>query len=810
MNRRTFVLSSVAGGAGALLKPYVSAKGQNPGSSGTGVGGLFPGPELPERTWTQFAALGFTKPVCGVIYRKDKPPECGVPLGAIGTGCLDLDADGTLGYCSIFGSFVPARGQLRLPFLGLKVAKQTWVLASRYTDQIENVGKADEIHYWGHYPIADLEYETSAPVSVGLRSWSPFIPGDVAASNIPGAVFEVHLRNTTTSRQTGSLLFSFPGPTQGEAQVSPNSKREEVTYNWFKAQVPIAEGPIPAHRRPLDGALKGVTVSSEKGLEYSLGVLNGGEVRVGAPLGAIGNTWNTQAGKPLDNDFGTSLSVDFDLSANESTVVRFFLAWYAPIWKGEGEHCFTHMYATRYPNSQAVIRYLADNHASLLQRILNWQQAVYTYNELPVWMRDALINSLYLITEVSLWAAAKSPIGNWCRPADGLFAMNESPRECPQMECIPCSFYGNIPVVYFFPELALSTLRGYKAYQYPDGAAPWIFGGCTGIPATEGTEMAMPSRGYQTTTNGISYADMVDKYWLRTGDDEFLREFYPSVKQNMIYTMNLNPGPDGVISMPTGDMDPATDRDLFKQGKGHATEWVEGEIWYGMTSHVGGLHLAQLRIAERLAEKVGDTEFAEKCRSWFKQGSASMESKMWAGKYYLAFFEPATGNKSDHIFSCQLDGNWITSFHGLPGVFPEDRAKQTLATIAATNSPLARWGTTFFANPNGTPWTEAGYGPYTYFVSEQLMLAMTYMYAGEMEFGLTQARKCFENLVDKGYYWNQPCIIQAETGARISGYDYYQNMMLWSVPAALEKSDLRGPCKPGKFIDLIIHAAKSA
>ena len=115
-----------------------------------------------------------------------------------------------------------------------------------------------------------------------------------------------------------------------------------------------------------------------------------------------------------------------------------------------------------------------------------------------------------------------------------------------------------------------------------------------------------------------------------------------------------------------------------------------------------------------------------------------MESKMWAGKYYLAFFEPETGKKSDHVFSCQLDGDWITRFHGLAAVFREDRAKQTLATIAATNSPLARWGTVFFANPDGTPWVEAGYGPYTYFVSEQLMLAMTYMYAGQMEFGLNR------------------------------------------------------------------------
>ncbi len=62
---------------------------------------------------------------------------------------------------------------------------------------------------------------------------------------------------------------------------------------------------------------------------------------------------------------------------------------------------------------------------------------------------------------------------------DGLFGMIECPRECPQIECIPCSFYGNLPLVYFFPELALSTMRGYKAYQYPDGCVC----GCLGRKA---------------------------------------------------------------------------------------------------------------------------------------------------------------------------------------------------------------------------------------------------------------------------------------------------------------------------------------
>lgn len=312
--------------------------------------------------------------------------------------------------------------------------------------------------------------------------------------------------------------------------------------------------------------------------------------------------------------------------------------------------------------------------------------------------------------------------------------------------------------------------------------------------------MAMPNRGYQTTTNGISYLDMVDKYWLRTGDDEILKEFYPSIKKNTIYTMELNPGPDGVISMPKGNIDPATG--------GHATEWVEGEKWYGMTSHVGGLHLAQLKIAERMAEKVGDKEFAERCRKWFQQGSDAMESKMWAGEYYLAYDDPKLGKRSDHIFSCQLDGDWIERFHGLPPVFRPERAKITLQTIREKNAKLSPYGTVFLAKRDGTPWEGAGYGPYTYFVSEQLMLAMTYMYAGEIEYGLEQARRCMYNLIQKGYTWNQPCIIEAATGERISGYDYYQNMMLWSLPAAIDGKNLIGPCSSGGIVDRVLRAAK--
>ena len=99
--------------------------------------------------------------------------------------------------------------------------------------------------------------------------------------------------------------------------------------------------------------------------------------------------------------------------------------------------------------------------------------------------------------------------------------------------------------MFFFPDLALSTLRGYKAYQFASGAAVWIWGGLVGESAgatnmTAGTEFAMPTPGYQTTTNGPCYVDMVDRFWQRTGNEAVLHEFYESMKRNTIFTMNLS------------------------------------------------------------------------------------------------------------------------------------------------------------------------------------------------------------------------------------------------------------------------------
>lgn len=285
MDRRNALLT-LASGLSSLSTLRLRAAGASQGPTR-----LFP-TELPSREWRQFPAAGFSKPACGVIYRKRQPPEQGLPLGSIDTGRLNLETNGRFGYCTAYNSFCPQRGPLDAPFLGLTVGKQAWLLTS---DQgtyggfmFNGVQLPTEIHYWGHYPIADLEFEMpDCPLSVGLRTWAPFILGDSAASNAPGAVFELHLCNLTSSAQEGRVAFNFPGPTQAEAQITVHSPRRKVPFVPFgHTWIPEAPEETRALRQDVRGEFSGLVVSSEKVKEigYALGVIGNEEVLTGGRM----------------------------------------------------------------------------------------------------------------------------------------------------------------------------------------------------------------------------------------------------------------------------------------------------------------------------------------------------------------------------------------------------------------------------------------------------------------------------------------------------------------------------------------------
>ncbi|MBT3272484.1 MAG: hypothetical protein HN368_04975 [Spirochaetales bacterium] len=790
---------------------------------------LFP-INLLKKQWCQFEAAGFEDPACGVIHGYANPAVCGMPLGGIDTGCIDLETSGLFGYASIFNSHVPRRGPMNLPFLGMSTGGRTWVFCDPKQTKAYNVLRFDneagfymnkmdfgvahpavkfgesqpdplslpgvniptEIHYWGHYPVADLEYEIDAPINLGLRAWSPFIPGDIKTSTLPGAVFEVHIRNTSDDRHEGTVAFSFPGPTEEEA------------------------GSIRFQRAPVRGAFSGVTVKGKKA-SYSLGIVGDKEPRVGTDLGKNAILWK-QVAERLPNEIGTtytvpdiadhsgpgigpgaSVAVDFNLDAGETEIVRFILAWHAPEWRGGGSaadsetNTFYHMYTQNYMTEEHAAFALAFNHESYLKRILAWQQTIYAEEALPVWMREVLVNNFHLITEVGMWAQVKAPVGDWCKPEDGIWAQNESPRACPQLECGPNSYYGGMAVQFFFPELTLSTLRAYKAYMYPDGCPTWIFGGITA--GTPWCEMTMPTRGYQKGQNGSWVVAMAYRYWRATGDDAVLSELYLALKQMTLFTFRANPDEEyGLISLPEYDQN----------------ESFEGTPFKGMAGHVGIIRLYHLKVMEQIALRVGDRAFAERCIKWYKESLNLLEKHLWTGSYYLQYKDPRSGDSSDVIMAYQLDGEFMAQFDALgESILPIERIKKVLKTIGANS--IVNWGARVWSNSDGGPPDfEAGYfTKIGVHAPSALMLAMTYMYHGEKKTGLALAEKVMNNMILRnGWSWDMPILFRGDTGEGIFGNDYAQMMTVWDLPAATLEQDIVSISDPVGLVSKIIDAGK--
>ena len=163
----------------------------------------------------------------------------------------------------------------------------------------------------------------------------------------------------------------------------------------------------------------------------------------------------------------------------------------------------------------------------------------------------------------------------------------------------------------------------------------------------------------------------------------------------------------------------------------------------------------------------------------------------------------------------QLDGEMIADLHGVPSVYRADRIPVVLDTIRRCNMPFVVCGAASFATPDGQPLGPderiVEYGSTFIFLPEIMMLAANYMYEGQREFGLEFLKKAMEYQVCVHRHpWDLPNLIMGNTGERHFGTDYYQNMMLWAIPAAIAGKDIRGLCLADGLVARVLKAAKGS
>lgn len=705
--------------------------------------------------WSEFKAEGFRDVVPGIIYQAGES-ECGLPLGGIGTGCIDLDTDGTLGRCSIFNSFVPPR-LLNTPFLGLVLGEQVHGLS---TTRLTGVNAAKQIHYWGHYPVADLELDLDAPISVGVRAWSPFVPGDAELSNTPAICFDVRIRNHGSEELKGKIVLTFPGP----------DSTEGGSTGYLHTRV--------------DQRIQGICVTSPQGVGYTLAAVGDGKPGIGGHLRSEADWIRLPVKLPdIDSaDPGSTIAFDFTLAPSQVRAFSFILAWYSPRWAGNAAHHYWHAYRRRFQESTAVAEFLAANKNEVLARIIRWQSVVYDLADLPISLRDQLVNILHTITEDSLWASESIPKENWYGPA-GIFGLIESPRTTPHT-CNPSDWYGGLPIVFFFPELAAALLRSYVHFQLPNGEVPLGIG--------EGADLAQPVYRVLHTLNSCVHIHLIDRLWQRNRNPDVLREFYPSACRALDFMKGLDRDGDGLA-----DLEPDPIPNQFYNS------WP----WYGTAVHVNGFWLAAVAMAKGMAEAMNDVATAERCRAWQQLAQRSLHEKLWAGEYYLLYSDPANGLSSNTVLANQLAGEWCARLHGVGGVFPAENIPKTLETIKRCCLPLTGSGILNAAFPDGSPDRSAGNQSNGIFTGEALCVAATMAYAGYSKTGLQITENLLNAIVvGNRREWDMPNILDA-SGKAVHGTDFYQMMILWALPLAIRRQSISDACSSGQIIDQITRAA---
>ena len=725
--------------------------------------------------WQTFSADGFDQPVCGCVYDGSRLCD-GLPLGGLGTGYVTLEGTGHLGKGSLFNHF-PKPHNFDTPFIGLTIGNELRVISLKPPQGTEGVRA---IYYWGHFPFADLRVDLGSPLQLGIRAFTPFILGNADSSNIPAALFEIYLYNAGQTELSGRLAFSFPGrqkelSREGEAPVSPVIERRCLKDEWL-----------------------GVEVFQKRGTGYAIATSVRREVQCTSHFGEGEGDWcdllHDEIRPVKRNDVGASVVVDYRLLPQEESSVRFVLSWFYPYFCDTTREPHTHHYARNFSSAGQVVQFGLTHFDMLTAKSLSWQREIYQ-SDFPIWLKDLLVNSLYSYAKNTLWVVSDRP-DNWY-PEVGFFTHSESFTGCPITETMVCRMHGHLPTLFFFPELEYSTLYAFKHFQITDGEIPFSFG--------DGSALRCPRYHCQHPLNPGQYVQMIYRYYLRTGDREFVNQFYESVKRAVRYQQSLDYDGDGLVNEHSH-----AEPDSFWPANQFYDIWP----WFGTSAYVAGTWLATLSCAEALGRVMDDPEFVDECRRWLERGKKSFEEKLWNGRYYRLYNDPENGRKKETSLSNQLMVEWCRRLVGAEDILPQDHVTNALSWIEKLNFAATQHGLVNGVNPDGTL---EGYGlerennhGRQIFFGENMCAAMTFLYNGRKQTGLEIAQRLYEAVaILHATPWNQHCLINTQTGAPVWGDDYYSNLVVWALPMALAGQNISEFTRDGGLVDRILKQVSS-
>jgi non-lysosomal glucosylceramidase len=630
------------------------------------------------------------------IYRGRALDEIAFPLGGIGTGMISIGGWGQLRDFEIFnrpqkglsfeytfftlyaqrGDATPVTRVVQGPVGGVDFTG-----AGRGLNRFDGAGLPHfrTVTFEGAFPFARLEFDDEQmPLQVAMEAYNPFIPLNPDDSGLPIAIFNFFMHNPKSEPVHATLFanlenkIGFPDVGGGVIEFF---EREGV--RGLKMSTSLH----PPHS-PRYGTLALATPHDDVNVQTHW--------FRGAWYDSLHRFWDQACTGELaenrepaqadgDTDVG-SIGLRATLAPGASVRLPVWIAWHNPnfemYWSNqEPKPIWRNYYATRHEDAVDVVHYVAQNYAALESETRALGDALFS-STLPDSVIDAVSSQISILKTTTCLRLEDGTFYAWegCNPDSG----------CCQGTCTHVWNYAQA-LPYLFPSLARSVREADYAFNlHAEGHMSFRMPLPLGTPGDAAFHAAADGQ-----MGGVL---KVYREWLISGDDEWLRALWPSVKKALEYAWLYWD----------------RDRDGVMEGVQHNTYDIE---FYGPNTMMSSLYLGALRAAEEMARHLGDGSSAAEYRRLFETGRQIMDATLFNGEFYVQHVRSDAQAQSSHdasvsmggqapdpempdypkyqygegCLSDQMIGQWYARMLNLGDLFDPEQVRKTMASIFRYN-----------------------------------------------------------------------------------------------------------------------------
>jgi len=634
-----------------------------------------------------------------VTTHRSQLPRTGMALGGIGTGWFEIRQDGGFYHWEIFNNWPLFTGN-RYPYN----EKQSLFFMLRVRVEHENprlvllqiednhdaaaierhefqymfpwISGVDTIHYKASVPFAELDFsQDGLPLKVNLRTWSPFIPGQVKDSNLPLAYFDFDLESTS-DRPVDIQIVATARNAVGYDQPNRTYAHRRVQDGDFSAVVMENEGMDPEAQTTGTVTLASFSENStaysgwEHHHPYYERLLREFPMPEFDDTDGRNNEDKATGRLKADPRCFVSIASSGRLESRGSRFNHTFAyAWHFPNLYGRlkkddpnynlddpaGHDRFEgHLYAEHFDSSEAVARYALCEYKRLLEETTSFHRTFFD-SDLPAFVLDQ-VNSHLNTFRTSTWLTRTGMYG----VLEGLSHL----KPYAGIGTTDVAMYGQIATSLLFPELDRRTVDTWRKFQNKVKGTVIHSIACNSytVPENEanGHRLDMPAQ--------FAFQSLRAALWSQ--DRDYLEAVWPDVKIALAYVLRERDR--------NGDKLPDMEGVMCS---------YDNFPMFGVAPFVVSQWLAAVALALKVAEQLGDDVFISEYRPCFEAGRERFAEATWNGSYFKLYsdHQESDPNGENGCMVDQLIGDGARHQLGLPPVVDRDKTATALKTIVAMN-----------------------------------------------------------------------------------------------------------------------------